>query len=270
MKKPNVTDNSPMKLDNEVNENAAILLNHVSKAFPLGVNKSSTLRQESLSIIKQMLNPQKRYEKKYRFWALRNVSFTVNRGEAVAIIGHNGSGKTTLLRLMANIMRPTSGTVEVNGKYGALIGLGTGFRPWLTGLQNIYLSCAIYGLRKNETEHILNDIIAFADIGDFINSPVKTYSSGMKARLGFSVILHMLPEIFFIDEIIAVGDASFRQKGFDRILQMRSENRTFILVSHSPGIIRQLCERIIWLHRGEIRDDGPVEKILLQYQMFMQ
>lgn len=246
-------------------ETPIIRVENISKTFPLTTRRALSLRQEARAIFAGWLRSRARTQTE-TFYALNEVSFKIRRGEGVAIVGRNGSGKTTLLRLLAKIMRPTSGTLTVEGSFTALIGLGTGFHPDLTGRENIFLTAAMYGMPPKQVYPLVDAMIAFADIGDFIDAPIKTYSSGMNARLGFSLVLHIMSEILFIDEIVAVGDAAFQEKCFERITALKAEGRTLLLVSHSPAIIAKLCERALWLHFGRLVADGPADEVLSAYQ----
>ncbi|MBZ0302107.1 MAG: ABC transporter ATP-binding protein [Anaerolineae bacterium] len=200
------------------------------------------------------------------FPALTEVSFEVQRGEAVAIVGRNGAGKTTLLKLLSGITRPTSGTIRIQGRYAALIGLGAGFIDELTGRQNIYLNAAIQGARRAQIQAALDDIVHFAELETFIDLPMKQYSSGMYARLGFSIAIHLVPEIIFLDEVLAVGDAAFQEKCYDRILRLKADRRTIVFVSHDSQAVRRLCDRCLWLEGGRLHLDGPTEEVLAAYQ----
>lgn len=233
------------------------------------VEARTSLRHEAMSVLRRMvtrgLGTQRDDLQDKQFYALEDVSFTVNRGESVGIVGRNGSGKTTLLRLLAGIARPTSGTAQVMGRFTALIGLGAGFLPDLSGRKNIYLNAALYGIPPAAVEPILEDIIDFSEIRPFIDSPIKHYSSGMSARLAFSVAVHILPDIIFLDEVLAVGDAAFQDKCVERIHQMRSEGRTILFVSHAAAAVQSLCPRTIWLHYGKLIMDGPSADVLARY-----
>jgi lipopolysaccharide transport system ATP-binding protein len=241
-----------------------IRVENVSKIFTLN-RKQVSLRHEATTLVKQMLS--RRHDPDTnRFYALRDINFEIYPGETVAIIGRNGSGKSTLLRVMTNILRPTTGSVHIVGRYVALISLGTGFIPTLTGRENIYLNAAMYGLKRAEIDALVDDIIAFADIGAFIDVPVKDYSSGMNARLGFSVAAHILPDIIMLDEVLSVGDAAFVKKCLTHIDKLRSEGRTIIFISHSESAVRNLCERAIWLDGGEMRMDDDTETVLEAYE----
>ena len=209
-----------------------------------------SLRHEAGTVLKRMLGIASPHVSSEPFYALRNVNMDVHQGEAVALIGRNGSGKTTLLRVLSGITQPTSGTVEVRGRFASLISLSAGFSPEMTGRENIYLNAAIQGMPPAKVAPYVEDIIQFADIGQFIDLPVKRYSSGMYARLGFSIAIHIVPDIILVDEILAVGDAAFQAKCAERIQQFRREGRTFVIVTHSPATVLSLCDRAIWLHNG--------------------
>lgn len=250
-----------------------IRVSNVSKTYPEH-GSSALLRQEGMKLIRRgvrgLIQTETPDSHVRGFQALKNISFEVYAGESVALVGRNGSGKTTLIRLLANIMSPTTGTIEVRGRYTALIGLGTGFIPEMTGRENIYLNAAIYGVPPDETDKLLEQIIEFADIGEFIERPVREYSSGMRARLGFSVASHIMPDIIMVDEALAVGDTAFRQKCYARIDELLTDDRTLVLVSHSEKEVRSLCERTIWLHNGEIQLEGDTPTVLEQYNTFMK
>jgi lipopolysaccharide transport system ATP-binding protein len=198
-------------------------------------------------------------------WALRDVSFTVKQGESVGIIGPNGAGKSTVLKLVSRIIEPTSGRIQVNGRIGALLELGSGFHPDLTGRENIYLDASILGLSRAEVNRKLDAIIAFAELEHFIDVPLKYYSSGMCVRLGFSVAAHTEPEILLVDEVLAVGDYSFQRKCIDRINYLKDEGRTIVFVSHALDVVRRICTRVVWMDRGRVRADGDVDTIVDDY-----
>jgi len=204
------------------------------------------------------------------FGALKDVSFTIRPGESVGLVGRNGSGKTTLFRVLCGITRATRGRVEVHGRFGSLIALGAGFNPEQTGRANIYLNAAMHGINPRETDRLLPEILAFAELGDFIDAPVKRYSSGMVARLGFSVAVHILPDIVFIDEVLAVGDAPFQAKCIERLQAMKTEGRTLVFVSHAAEAVQLLCERSLWLHEGQLAVDGPTPEVLHHYLHMLQ
>jgi lipopolysaccharide transport system ATP-binding protein len=200
-----------------------------------------------------------------RFWALREVSFSVAPGRALGVIGPNGAGKSTLLRLLGGVGRPDEGTVEVHGRIGALLELGAGFHPDLTGRENLFINGLISGLTRREVATRLESIVAFADLQDFIDNPLRTYSSGMQMRLAFAVAIHTDPEIFLIDEVLAVGDLSFQRKCLERIAQVKREGCTMVLVSHNPTTIRDFCDEAIWLRGGRLVAQGAPEVVVGQY-----
>ncbi len=200
------------------------------------------------------------------FWALRDVSFAIGEGESVGIIGRNGAGKSTLLRLICNLGRPTSGLARVTGRVAALLELGVGFHPHLSGRENLYVSAVVAGLRRAEVAARYADIVRFAEIETFIDQPLRTYSSGMKMRLAFAVAMHVDPKILIVDEALAVGDAQFQQKCVDRIAEFRSAGVTLLLVSHDMQMVRRFCTRALWLQGGELVADGPAEEVTAAYE----
>jgi lipopolysaccharide transport system ATP-binding protein len=196
------------------------------------------------------------------FWALRDLSFEVGRGETFGLVGHNGAGKSTLLKLINGLIRPDVGRINTDGRIGALIELGTGFHPVLSGRENIYVNASILGLRRKDVNRRLEEIIEFAEIGDFIDAPVQTYSSGMKVRLGFSIASHLNPDILLIDEILSVGDASFRQRCMNRLADYKRDGGTVIFVSHNPVAVESICDRVMLIDHGHVVGIGdPVEMI---------
>ncbi|MEA2019447.1 MAG: ABC transporter ATP-binding protein [Campylobacterota bacterium] len=235
----------------------SITLTNISKQYKLYKSQNDRLK-ESLSFSK------KKYHK--IFYALKNISFTINKGEVVGILGKNGSGKSTLLKIIAGVLTQSNGNVKVNGKITALLELGAGFNPELTGLENLYLSGSISGFSRIEIDKKIDDIIDFADIDEFINQPLKTYSSGMKARLGFAFAINSEPEILIVDEALSVGDAAFARKCYAKIEDMcKSKEITVLFVSHSDGIIKQLCNRAIMLHNGQFIVDGDPKDVVNIY-----
>lgn len=203
------------------------------------------------------------------FWALQDVSFGIQPGESVGLIGHNGAGKSTLLRMICALGRPTSGLARIEGRVAALLELGAGFHPYLTGRENLYVSAVISGLRRHEVDQRFDAIVDFAEIGEFIDQPLRTYSSGMQVRLAFAVAMHVDPEVLIIDEALAVGDASFQQKCVERIEMFRRDGKTLLLVSHDMHLIRRFCHRAIWLAHGQLRADGPAEHVTMLYEIEM-
>jgi ABC-type polysaccharide/polyol phosphate transport system ATPase subunit len=199
------------------------------------------------------------------FWALRGVSFSVDEGEVVGIIGHNGAGKTTLLKVLSRITEPTSGAARMCGRVGSLLEVGTGFHPELNGRDNIFLNGAVLGMKRSEIRKRLDDIIEFAGVQGFIDTPVKRYSSGMYLRLAFAVAAHVEPDIIAVDEVLAVGDAEFQRRCLGKMSDFAREGRTVFFVSHDLGAIAQLCERAIWIEGGRIKHDGPAEQSVEMY-----
>jgi len=199
------------------------------------------------------------------FWALRNVTFDVPRGTVLGVIGSNGSGKSTLLRVLARIYAPDEGEIQVRGKISSLITLGAGFQPNLSGMENIQYNGLLLGLTRQQIEEKLESIVAFAELGDFINAPVRTYSSGMRARLGFSVAVHVDPEILVVDEVLGVGDAAFRQRCADKMQELFSGGTTVVMVQHSMEAIMQMCHRAMWLDKGSIMKIGEPYEVIKAY-----
>jgi lipopolysaccharide transport system ATP-binding protein len=235
-----------------------ITFEHVSKEFKL-----SKLRVRSFQeFFVHLFKPEER--QRQQFWALKDVSFAIKRGETVALVGPNGSGKSTILKLVSRIIDPTKGTITLAGRLSALLELGAGFHPDLTGRENIYLNGSILGLDRQTMNKKLDDIIAFADIGEFIDVPIRGYSSGMQVRLGFSVAVHVEPEIILVDEVLAVGDYSFQLKCLDRIRQMQREGVTILFVSHNFEDVKKLCTQAIWMNEGQLQARGAVDEILEQ------
>lgn len=230
-----------------MHKKTAIKVQNLTKTYNLYTKPTDRLK-ESLHPLK------KKYHKK--FHALNNVSFDVKKGETLGIIGKNGSGKSTLLKIITGVVTPSGGRAVVNGKISAILELGAGFNPEMTGMENIYLNTSINGMNKAMTDKIIDDILAFAELGEFIHQPMKTYSSGMKARLSFAVSINVEPDILIIDEALSVGDAAFSRKCFAKIEQIRSKGATVLFVSHSEASIVSLCSRAVWLNSGEQIIDG--------------
>ncbi|MEW8959497.1 MAG: ABC transporter ATP-binding protein [Moorella sp. (in: firmicutes)] len=203
------------------------------------------------------------------FWALKGINLSVAKGSTVGLIGRNGSGKSTLLKIISRILYPTRGEVKVNGRVSTLLELGAGFHPDFTGRENIFLNASILGLSRREIKERLNDIISFAELGDFIDNPVRNYSSGMYMRLGFAVAVHVDPEILLIDEVLAVGDLAFQEKCLARIKELQRNGTTIIFVTHSPKQVEELCDLAVWLDRGEVRMQGPAREVIVAYEEFL-
>src|SRR5690625_1988285 len=203
------------------------------------------------------------------FWALKNLNFTINEGEVVGIIGHNGAGKSTLCKVMTKILAPDSGSIKIYGKTSSLLGYGTGFNPQLTGTDNIYLNAMLLGIPKRVVEDKYEEIVQFSGINKMIDKPVKNYSSGMRARLGFSIAAVLKPDIFIIDEALSTGDLAFRQRATERIQEMIDHAKAVIIVTHSMHFVEQVCTRAIWIEKGEIRFDGDANEAVAQYRKVM-
>ncbi|HYN35474.1 MAG TPA: ABC transporter ATP-binding protein [Actinomycetota bacterium] len=228
------------------------------------LSKSFGMRAERRTSFKERVVRGKAPEPKL-FWALRDASFSVPRGSSLGIIGQNGSGKSTALKVLTGIYRPTSGFVEVNGSVSALLEVGAGFHPELTGRENIRLNATILGFTGKEIDRLMDRIIEFADIGEHIDSPIKHYSSGMYVRLGFAVAVMVRPEILIVDEVFAVGDEEFQRKCFDYLYELRRANTAMIIVSHGLGSIEQLCDHALWLDHGSVKEIGPSHEVTRSY-----
>ena len=229
-----------------------------------GLSKSYPIYDSPLDRLKELLTFNRlRFHRD--FWALRDLDFEVRRGETFCIIGENGSGKSTLLQLVAGILRPTEGEIKVNGRVSALLELGSGFNPEFTGRDNVFLNGAILGFTTRQIEQKYREIEEFAEIGDFMNQPVKTYSSGMIVRLAFAVAIHVDPEILLVDEALAVGDIYFRQRCMRKVHELRSRGVTILFVSHSMGDVKAIGDRALWLDQGRIRELGPADAVVAKY-----
>jgi len=247
-------------------EDCAIRVSQLSKCYHIYDNPPDRLKQSTLPRLQRLLNrPPRQYFRE--FWALRDVSFEAKRGETVGIIGRNGSGKSTLLQLICGTLAPTSGSVETNGRIAALLELGSGFNPEFSGRENIYMSANILGLTREQVDERFDNIAAFADIGKFIEQPVKIYSSGMAVRLAFSVIAHVDADILVVDEALAVGDAVFSQKCM-RFIREFQERGTLLFVSHDSGAVMNLCKTGIWLGNGQVQKIGSSKEVAEAYLQY--
>ncbi|HKH04145.1 MAG TPA: ABC transporter ATP-binding protein [Acidimicrobiales bacterium] len=234
----------------------AIVVDNVSKRFRLYREKPSSVKERFTKLRGAV------YEE---YWALKDVSIEVPRGTTYGLVGSNGSGKSTMLRVMAGIHRPTSGSVNVDGRVSALLELGAGFHPELTGRENIYLNAAILGLTRKTIAAKMDDIIEFAGLGAFVDSPVKVYSSGMFVRLGFSVAVHVEPEVLLVDEVIAVGDEDFQRRCFDHLYKLRNSGSTIVLVTHDLGLVQGMCDNAAWLDKGVLKKVGRAPDVVHAY-----
>ncbi|HWP44367.1 MAG TPA: ABC transporter ATP-binding protein [Blastocatellia bacterium] len=234
---------------------------HVFKSYK--IRSSQGPAEQGRSFMRELACMWKRSE---RFYAVRDMSFQVGRGEALGIIGPNGAGKSTILKLLSSITAPTSGEITIRGRLSALIEVGSGFHPELTGRENIYLSGSILGMRRREIAERIDSIIDFAGVRQFIDTPVKRYSSGMYVRLGFSIAAHLEPDILLLDEVLAVGDAAFQSKCFRRISELKENGTTIIFISHDLNAVELLCDRVLLIDRGEIVADGRARDVTTRYQ----
>lgn len=249
--------------------NPVIKVENISKRYQIGgLNPGYATFREFLA--GAMITPLRRLRRTYKpstetIWALRDIDFNVELGEVVGIIGHNGAGKSTLLKILSRITVPTSGRTEVRGRIGTLLEIGTGFHPDLTGRENIFLNGAIIGIGKAVIARKFDEIVAFSGIEQFIDTPVKWYSTGMALRLAFSVAVHLDSEVLIMDEVLAVGDVSFQQKCLDKMNEIRNQGRTILFVSHSMAAVTRLCKRALLLEKGHLIDDGPAHQVVNDY-----
>jgi len=257
--------------------NPIIKINNLSKRYRIGAKeeRDKTFREAIMDwvcapiknfIELRNLTTFKNNDSENVIWALKDVSFEVNKGEVLGIIGKNGSGKTTLLKVLSRITEPTNGFAELQGRVSSLLDVGTGFHPELTGRENIYLNGAILGMRKKEIEKKFDEIVAFSEIGKFIDTPVKRFSSGMWVRLAFAVAAHLEPEILLVDEVLAVGDIAFQKKCLGKMEDVVKGGRTILFVSHNMGAIRNLCKKAVWIDSGKVVEKGDVDKVIKDYE----
>lgn len=247
--------------------NIAIRVNHLGKQYRLGGPQEQylTFRDAIVNTLKAPLKKFQPAKPDEGFWALKDVSFEVEQGDVVGIIGRNGAGKSTLLKILSRITTPTEGTVELHGRVGSLLEVGTGFHPEMTGRENIFLNGSILGMKKSEIDEKFDEIVKFSEIEKFLDTPVKRYSSGMYVRLAFAVAAHLEPEILLVDEVLAVGDAQFQKKCLGKMGQVAKEGRTVLFVSHSMPMISSLCNRCILLNNGEIQIEGVTGEVIASY-----
>jgi lipopolysaccharide transport system ATP-binding protein len=254
-----------------------ISIENLSKKYIIGHQRQeryTTLRDMLANGVKRaagrLLNPRqsKREDPEHEeFWALKGISFDIKQGDRVGIIGRNGAGKSTLLKILSRISEPTSGRISINGRVASLLEVGTGFHPELTGRENIFLNGAILGMSKIEIQSKFDEIVAFAEVEKFLDTPVKRYSSGMYVRLAFAVAAHLEPEILVVDEVLAVGDAQFQKKCLGKMEEAGKEGRTILFVSHNMGVISQLCSTCVWLDKGKIKDIGETSSVVNAYML---
>jgi ABC-2 type transport system ATP-binding protein/lipopolysaccharide transport system ATP-binding protein len=244
-------------------ENTVIKVENVKMKFNLSKERTDNLKEYVIKFIKRELHYQP-------FWALKGVSFEVKKGDKFGIIGLNGAGKSTLLKLIAGVMKPTEGEIWVKGSMVPLLEMGTGFDPDYTGRENIFLKGALLGYPRRFLEEKFDEIVEFSELEEFINVPLKNYSSGMKARLAFSIATMVEPEILIIDEVLSVGDAKFQEKSREKMNSLLDEDATVLFVSHSTQQVRNICNRAIWLDKGKLIAEGPVDEVCDAYEEFIQ
>lgn len=238
------------------NSEKSIIVDNVYKVFNVYMDKANTIK-EKLMFFKR--------NKKEKREVLKGINLTINKGEAVALIGVNGSGKSTLLKLMTKIIYPNKGKITTNGKLTSLLELGAGFHPDFSGRENIYFNASIFGLTKKEIDDRLDSIIEFSELGSYIDNPVRTYSSGMYMRLAFSVAINVDADILLIDEILSVGDQHFQEKCFKKMKELKEQGKTMVFVTHSMESVKSLCDRAVWLYEGKIRMDGNTNEVVDEY-----
>lgn len=237
-------------------ENYAICVKNVYKSFNVYLDRANTIKEKILFLSRN---------KKEKREVLKGINLNIKQGEAVALIGTNGSGKSTLLKLMTKILYPNSGVIKINGKLTSLLELGAGFHPDFSGRENIYFNASIFGLTKKQIDAKLEDIIEFSELEEYIDNPVRTYSSGMFMRLAFAVAINVNADILLVDEILSVGDEHFQNKCIKKMLELRDKGKTMIFVTHSMDSVRKLCSRAVWLCDGQIRMDGNTNEVINKY-----
>ena len=234
----------------------AICVKDVYKSFNVYLDKANTLKERLLFFSRN---------KKEKREVLKNINLNIKKGETVALIGTNGSGKSTLLKLMTKILYPNSGIIEINGKLTSLLELGAGFHPDFSGRENIYFNASIFGLTKKEIDDRLENIIEFSELKNYIDNPIRTYSSGMYMRLAFAVAINVNADILLVDEILSVGDEHFQNKCIQKMLELKNQGKTMVFVTHSMESVKKLCSRAVWLYNGNIQMDGKVEEVIKKY-----
>lgn len=243
-----------------MNSENAIEVRNIKKKFKIYYDKGDQLKEKIL------FKKRNRYEER---WVLNGISFDVKKGQAIGLIGHNGCGKSTTLKLLSKIIYPDSGTVEMKGRVSSLIELGAGFHPDMSGRENIYINASIFGLTKKEIDRRMDDIIAFSELEEYLDNPVRTYSSGMYMRLAFAVAINVDADILLIDEILAVGDANFQAKCYNRLREIKASGVTIVIVTHDTGVVERFCDRAIWLNNGEVAASGESRTVVDQYLNYM-
>lgn len=254
-------------------DNLVIKVNALSKQYRIGERNTYPMFREALmqavngpfQKLRSMLNGQQIESNKGKIWALRDISFEVNEGEVIGVIGPNGAGKSTLLKILSGITEPSSGWADIYGRIGSLLEVGTGFHMELTGRENIFMNGALLGMRRHEIKKKFDEIVAFSEVEDFLDTPVKKYSSGMYMRLAFAVAAHLETEILVVDEVLAVGDAAFQKKCLGKMENVANQGRTVLFVSHNMSMIQSLCQKTLWLNKGRVIEIGPTPGIVNRY-----
>ncbi len=241
----------------EAKEDYKIVVDNVYKTFNVYLDKANTIKEKLLFLFSR--------NRKEKREVLKGINLNIKEGEVVALIGTNGSGKSTLLKLLTKIIYPNKGKIETEGKLTSLLELGAGFHPDFSGRENIYFNASIFGLTKKEIDERLEDIIEFSELRDFIDNPVRTYSSGMYMRLAFSVAINVDADILLIDEILSVGDEHFQNKCFEKMLELKKQGKTMVFVTHNMNSVKNLCDRAIWLYQGKIKMDGNTNEVVEEY-----
>jgi len=240
-----------------MSDTPAVVVDHVSKRFRLYKERNQSLKSAVMRRRKQVSED---------FWAVKDVSFDVPAGESFGIIGRNGSGKSTMLKMLARIYHPDMGSIVLNGRAASMLEVGSGFHPELSGRENIYLNGSILGLKRKEITAKFDEIVDFSGVEEFLDQPVKNYSSGMYVRLGFSVAVHTNPDILVVDEVLAVGDGAFREKSRKKFLEFTQQGRTVLFVSHSMEQVRDMCDDVLWIDKGVMREVGPAAEVTRHYE----
>lgn len=253
----------------EVKSNVAIDVHDVSKCYHVYAQPADRLKQFVLPKLNRLLPSLCRPRYYKEFWSLRSLSFSLVRGEVLGVLGANGAGKSTLLQLISGVLQPTTGQVQVNGRVAALLELGAGFNPEFTGRENVYLNATLLGMQEHEIDEKFDEIVAFSGIAEFIDQPVKTYSSGMYVRLAFSIATSVDPDILIIDEALSVGDGAFARQSFDRIMSLKARGATILFCSHNVYQVEAMCQRVLWLDRGEVRELGQAAAVCQLYNQFL-
>jgi lipopolysaccharide transport system ATP-binding protein len=242
----------------------SIIVENISKKYDIQkLQRSNQFREVLIDFTKRLFL--RNHETKREIWALKNISFSVEKGEIVGLIGRNGAGKSTLLKILSKITYPTHGKFYLQGRVGSLLEVGTGFHWELTGRENIFLNGSILGMTKKEVKSKLDQIVSFSEVGDYLETPIKYYSSGMRLKLGFSVAAHLETDILFVDEVLAVGDVGFQRKCLDTMKDLRNSGKTVVFVSHNMATVETLCPRVIWVDKGELRQDGQTSNLISNY-----